>query len=171
MLSIIALIFAVVVGLFLFTVIFGAPYVPSRKKELKYALDELRPISEVDLVCDIGSGDGVVCLEVAKRGARAVGYEINPILVWISKFRLRKFKGLISIEMCNFWNVYFHKDTTVVYIFGESRDINKMFDKVQSESNRLNKTIDVISYGFMAANRKELKTIRAYHLYTVSPLQ
>jgi len=78
----IALVFAAVVAV-------GAPYVPSKRKDLVDAFDELYPISKNDLVLDIGSGDGIVLREVARRGGRAVGIEINPILVLISKWLSR----------------------------------------------------------------------------------
>jgi SAM-dependent methyltransferase len=36
------------------------------------------------LVVDLGSGDGRVVIEAARRGFRSVGYEINPLLVGVS---------------------------------------------------------------------------------------
>lgn len=81
----ILLVCAVVIGsillLFLATALTGAPYVPTQRKELDEAFDVLRPLRAKDTVLDIGSGDGVVLAAAAHRGARAIGYEINPWLV------------------------------------------------------------------------------------------
>ena len=38
-------------------------------------------VSEDDVVYDLGSGDGRILIAAARRGARAVGYEIDPALV------------------------------------------------------------------------------------------
>ena len=64
---------------------FGAPYVPSHRKDVKRLFDELTPVGEGDTVLDIGSGDGLVLREASRRGARAVGYEIHPLFVGISR--------------------------------------------------------------------------------------
>jgi spermidine synthase len=55
-----------------------------KKSILNLAFHELYQLTENDNFVDIGSGDGVVLREASKIGARAVGFEINPILVFIS---------------------------------------------------------------------------------------
>ncbi len=68
----------------------GAPYLPVRTRDLADAL-VLAEIGPEDVVVDLGSGDGKVLVAAAARGARVIGYELNPILVWISRYRLRRF--------------------------------------------------------------------------------
>ena len=70
----------------------GSPYVPSQKKYIFEAFTKLYKISKNDLLIDIGSGDGIVLRQAARLGAKAIGFEINPILVLISKI-LFSFKG------------------------------------------------------------------------------
>ena len=53
-------ILAVVVLILGFTAFFGAPYVPSRRKELKMLFDETYKLNPNDTLVDLGSGDGVV---------------------------------------------------------------------------------------------------------------
>jgi SAM-dependent methyltransferase len=43
-----------------------------------------------DYVVDLGSGDGRIVIEAAKRGATAVGIEYNPDLVKLSEFRAKE---------------------------------------------------------------------------------
>jgi len=50
---------------------------------------KLADLKPNDLVIDLGSGDGLFVIEAARRGAKAVGYEINPILVWWSRRKIR----------------------------------------------------------------------------------
>ncbi|MDB5186842.1 MAG: hypothetical protein JWM07_314 [Candidatus Saccharibacteria bacterium] len=163
------LLFAVVV-IFGFVVFRGAPYVPSRKKELAKAFDELYRLSAKDVLVDIGSGDGIVLREAAKRQARAIGYELNPVLVVISQMLSRR-QPLVETCLADFWFVRLPPETTVVYVFGESRDITKMAKKVADEAKRLKKTLAFISYGFVVPGQTPVKKVGAYYLYRFTPLQ
>lgn len=160
--------FAVIL-VFGFVVFRGAPYVPSQRKELAKAFDKLYPLSENDTLIDIGSGDGIVLREAARRHARAIGYELNPILVLISRLLSRR-QPLVSTYLADFWFVQLPPETTVIYVFGESRDIVKMAQKVADEANRLNKNLFLISYGFAVPGLNPVKKVAAYYLYRFTPL-
>ena len=69
----------ILVGFSAFT---GAPYVPSHRRDVARAFRELYSLDANDVLVDIGSGDGVVLRQASQRGARAVGYEIHPLLVF-----------------------------------------------------------------------------------------
>ena len=161
----------VLVLVFGFVVFRGAPYVPTRRRDLEKAFTEVYPLSDKDVVVDIGSGDGVVLRQAAQRGARAVGYELNPVLVLISRLISRNYGDRISIRLADFWFVSLPSDTTLVYTFGESRDIKKMYRKVVSEATRLQKPLFFMSYGFTVQNQQTIKSDGAIHLYRVDPLQ
>lgn len=160
-----------IVVVFLLTGLTGAPYVPSHRKEVRRAFAKLRPVSSNDMVLDIGSGDGVVLIEAARQGARAVGYEINPFLVAISRWRVRRYSQKVSVRLADFWLTRFPEDVTVVYTFGESRDIAKMYAKVQKEAATLGRSIDFVSYGFRIPDIEPRATLGAHILYEVTPLQ
>lgn len=161
---------AAIILLFGFVVFRGAPYVPSKKQGLETAFDELYPLSSGDVLVDIGSGDGVVLRAAAERGARAVGYELNPLLVLISRVLSRKYSN-VEIVLADFWHVNLPADTTVVYTFGESRDIAKMATKVQNEATRLERPLLFISYGFAVPGETPVKSTATHHLYRFEPLQ
>jgi len=72
------------------SVLFGAPFQPSSNKELREII-ELTKAKKKDRIADLGSGNGKIVIEFAKHGVEAHGYEINPLLVWISR---RKIKNL-----------------------------------------------------------------------------
>ncbi len=159
----------IVVILFGFVVFRGAPYVPSKRKEIAQAFTELYRLGADDLLVDIGSGDGIVLREAARHGARAVGYELNPILVLISRAISRKEKK-ISVFLADFWRIKLPAETTVVYTFGESRDIARMAKKVASEAERLGRPLTFISFGFMVPGQEPIKNVGAYYLYRYTPL-
>lgn len=157
----------VLVGFVAFT---GAPYVPSKRRDVERAFSELYPLDSADVVVDIGSGDGVVLREVSRRGATAIGYEIHPLLVLVSRF-VSRHDPKVSVRLANFWRTPLPKEVTAVYTFGDARDIKKMYAKVQQEATRLGKTIAFISYAFDVPGLAFDKTVGAHHLYMVKSLQ
>lgn len=161
----------IILLMFGLTALIGAPYVPSHRSAVRKAFSELRPIGKQDLVVDIGSGDGTVLKIVAERGARGFGVEINLILVMISRFRLRNYKHLVSIKTANLWHTKFPSETTVVYTFGESRDIKKMYQKAQVEATRLDRSLDFLSYGFEVPGVEATNAKHGFYLYRLQPLQ
>mmetsp|Transcript_13028 Transcript_13028/g.38803 ORF Transcript_13028/g.38803 Transcript_13028/m.38803 type:complete len:210 (+) Transcript_13028:234-863(+) len=66
------------------------PYVAANRAQLEL-LEAACRRHNVRSVCDLGSGDGVVCVELAKRlNIRAKGVELNPWLVWYSRLSARR---------------------------------------------------------------------------------
>ena len=164
------LIGVIVIICFGLVVFIGAPYVPSKKKDLEAVFTDLYKIGKNDLLVDIGSGDGVVLREAAARGAKAVGYEINPFLVIISNFLSRKYPSIV-VKCANFWQAKLPPETTIVYTFGDSRDIEKMAKKVTSEATRLGKPLYFLSLGFALKDQNEVGHSGPYFLYQINPLQ
>lgn len=158
------------VALLGFSVFFGAPYVPSRKRDVMRMFDELYQLSASDLVIDVGSGDGIILREVSRREAQAFGYEISPLLVGISKW-LSRGDARVTVSMANFWQAHFPEATTVVYAFSVERDGRRLTKKLQNEANRLNKTLTLICYGSPLPKTSAVRVFEAYHLYQFHPLQ
>ncbi len=168
--SLLLVILAVIVGVFVLTVIIGAPYVPSHRSDLDEAFSKLRPLTSSDVLLDLGGGDGVVCLEACKLGARSINYEINPILILISRFRLRQFKNRYRARMVNYLQAKISSDVTVIYVFSESRHIAGIYKKIQNEATQQQKSFDVISYGFEFPEVEYKKRSATHFLYRVEPL-
>ncbi len=161
----IALVMVVGLG---FTAFTGAPYVPSLRKDLEGDFLRIYEFGEKDLVIDLGSGDGKVLKLVAEKGAKAYGIELNPLLVWWSRWRCRR-ERRITIRCEDFFRAQFPEETTVVYVFGDSRDIEKIYRKVKSEAERLGRTISLISCAFEVPGRAAKKELGVYRLYEVTP--
>lgn len=162
-------IFCILVLAFGFVVFFGAPYVPSHKKEIRGAFTHLYAVSKDDTIIDIGSGDGVVLREAARLGATGVGYELNPILVAISK--VISPRKQTTVHLMNFWNAQLPLETTLVYMFGVTRDQSKFIAKMQAEATRLNHPLKVMTYGSGLDGQMEQKSYRGHRLYEIVPLQ
>uniref|UniRef100_A0A8C9J2Z4 ATP synthase subunit C lysine N-methyltransferase n=1 Tax=Panthera tigris altaica TaxID=74533 RepID=A0A8C9J2Z4_PANTA len=61
------------------------PFVPATTKQIANVVKMLH--CRRGSLVDIGSGDGRVVIAAAKEGFTAVGYELNPWLVWYSRYR------------------------------------------------------------------------------------
>lgn len=152
-----------------FVVFWGAPYVPSHRKEAQKALEVLSPLSKKDLLVDLGSGDGVILRLAALKGAKAIGYELNPLLVFFSRLLSRRFPT-VEIYTTNFWQRHLPEKTSVVYVFSVTRDVAKLEAKLQAEANHLAHPFRLVLYAMSLPTKKPTKTHRAHTLYTFTPL-
>lgn len=133
------------VGL-LFSAFKGAPYVPTSKKQLQKIFKSLK-IKKGNNFTELGSGDGRLVRYAAKEfGVRGVGIEINPLLVWWSRF-LSKRDGTSSHVSFIKKNVFHYslKDVDYLYIFLMPELIVKLLPKFKKE---LKKGVVIISHGF-----------------------
>ena len=153
--------------LFMFAAFTGAPYVPSSTSELEEAFTKLYKLSRKDLLIDLGSGDGVVLKMASRHGAQALGVEINPLLVLTTRMRLRKEKH-VRVVCKNFYKMDFPPETTVVYVFSDSRDIRKIAKLVQKQSAALGHPIYLISNAFEVPGLEIQKQHRAHYLYKIT---
>lgn len=82
----------------------GAIYDPSTHQQSALMVDlaEVRPGEKA---VDLGSGDGRVVIELARRGAEAHGFEVNPVLVAISRRNIARagLQGKAFIHLGSFW--------------------------------------------------------------------
>ncbi len=108
MTPIIVLAIVAVAGWLVFFVFFplgrGAIYDPSSAEETRL-MAELADTLPGEKAADLGSGDGRVVVALAKRGAEAHGYEVNPVLVLISRRHIREngLQGRAYIHWGSFW--------------------------------------------------------------------
>ena len=102
----------------------GAPFVASRRDKIRLMCD-LAGIRSGLRVVDLGSGDGAILFEAARRGADAIGLEINPFLVWFSRMRAKRL-GLCDKITILRQDFYSHPlgevDAVLVYLWPETMD-------------------------------------------------
>jgi hypothetical protein len=82
----------------------GAIYDPSSAAETQVMAD-MADVTPGEAAADLGSGDGRIVIALARKGAEAHGYEVNPILVAVSRRRIRQsgLSGKAFIHWGNFW--------------------------------------------------------------------
>jgi ubiquinone/menaquinone biosynthesis C-methylase UbiE len=97
--------FVLVIGVvFLFDIFLELPYVGTRRAKIKTIM-ELSKIQEGETLVDLGSGDGRLLVEAAKGGAHAIGYEINPFLVFVTIIhsKLRGVREEVKVYQSSLW--------------------------------------------------------------------
>lgn len=146
----------------------GAPYVPSHRRFVRLAFTKLYKLSSKDVVVDLGSGDGLVLRIAAEKASRAIGYELNPILVAISKV-LAWNNHRIETKIADFWLVDLPPETTVIYVFAVTRDITKLERKLQESVDLWGHSVSVVTYGAQLKNKQPVEILHAHSLYVFDP--
>lgn len=133
-----------------FPVLFGgAIYLPTKKKTSQKMI-ELLQIKPGEKALDIGSGDGRLVIAMARSGAIAHGYEINPFLVIISRFNIYNagLKNKAFVHWKNFWLEDF-SGFDIVTLFGIDFAMPKLEEKLKKE---LKNDARIASFAFAFPN-------------------
>lgn len=128
----------------------GAPYVPVRRPALKKAFDKLT-IGPSDVVIDLGAGDGGVLLEATRRGAKAIGYELSPIMwaiAWIRLLRLPR--ETRRVKWGNFYKQKLPSETTVVFVFLMPNNLPRLVQYLKTQ--KVPQAKYLMSYTFALPN-------------------
>ena len=131
--------------IFLISPITGALFVPTKIATVKHMI-KLANIKKGSKAADIGSGDGRIVVALAKAGAEAHGYEVNPVLVLASRQVLKRNKlhGKAFIHWQDFWRVDFSQ-YQVVTVYGLPSIMKRLETKLRRELKPGSK---VISHAF-----------------------
>ncbi|MCL4200836.1 50S ribosomal protein L11 methyltransferase [Patescibacteria group bacterium] len=155
----------IMAGFFLFlclAFVTGGPFVPSSKTSVM-AMVKLANLRSGQTVFDVGSGDGRVLMAAARQGAKAVGIEINPYLVWYTRFRAlwRPYKGKVTVLWQNLWTTDLSRaDVVFVYLIPW-----KMADLAAKLKKELKPGALVISNSFIFPGWKVVRKDTDHHVY------
>ena len=140
----------------------GAPFVPISKEKIERAI-ELVGLKPGQKIADLGSGDGRFLIACAKKGVRAVGFEINPFLVWRANLNIKKegLQNLAKAKLSNFWweNL---SDFDVIFVYGIGHIMKGLEKKLQKE---LKPGAKVVSFIFQFPNWQSKKEEKGIYIY------
>ncbi len=140
--------------------LFGAPYLPTLKPQVDVAL-KLAGLKKGEHLLELGSGDGKVIVAAAKQGLHVTAYELNPLLVLISRFRTRRYRRLVRIIWGDFWR-HPWPEAQAIFTFLLPRYMKKLDKKVMQYHS---KPVKLISFGFVIPDKKPAKTKNGVYLY------
>jgi hypothetical protein len=145
---------------FALVVFFGAPYLPTHKRQIEQALD-LTGLKPGQTVLDLGAGDGRLLKAAAERGLNAVGYELNPWLVLVCRLRLG---GRAKIIWNDFLRAEWPAGINAVYIFGSRPVMRRLSRKL----NSVPKPLRLVSYGFELPGHKPKRQSNGFYVYDLN---
>jgi methylase of polypeptide subunit release factors len=155
----------ILIFFFLRPLVRGAVFFPTLPESVKQMMEILKS-SIGDKVIDIGSGDGRILIAFAQKGIEAHGYEINPLLVFWSRYLIKK-AGLEKIAFVHwesFWKVNFSFYNTII-VYGIPYIMEKLKEKIQKESTKETK---IISNVYPFPNWKPVSKNKSLYLYKVN---
>ena len=161
--DVILIVFLVLImALLLSSITRGAPYVPTHHDAVEKVVG-VCGVKAGEKVLDLGSGDGRIVMAFARRSIEAHGYEINPILVFISRSKIKKdnLQGKAFIHWKSFWKADF-SDFDIITLFGITQIMPRLEQKLLSE---LRAGAKVVSYVFKFPNWQPVKKEGAIYLY------
>ncbi|HEY2004478.1 MAG TPA: class I SAM-dependent methyltransferase [Candidatus Saccharimonadia bacterium] len=138
----------------------GAPYVPILRRDSE-ALLSLADLKPGQTLIDLGSGDGRLLRAAAARGIRGIGYEINPIMIAISRLVCWRYRHLITIHLADFWQTKL-PPADVVYVFLLPKYMLKLD---QHLANQIHQPTRLISYAFEIPDKPSLIRTRNTFVY------
>ena len=145
---------------FSFVLLFGPPYVPTLSKQVETAM-KLVDLKPGETLLELGCGDGKVLVAAAARGWKAVGYELNPLLVIVSKWRTRHYRKLVKVKWGNFWRSNWPA-AQGIFVFILPRQMNKLDKKIMQSASR---PVKLVSFAFVIPDKKAAKESDSVYLY------
>lgn len=156
-LIIVALVLALCFGSVL---LFGAPYLPTLGPQVEIAL-RLSSLKKGQTMIELGCGDGKVLIAAAERGAKVVGYELNPLLWLLCWLRTRRYRKQVRVIWGDFWKKQWPQ-ADVIFAFLLPRYMEKLNKKViQSASN----PVKLVSFAFEIPDRPPTRYKGGVYLY------
>lgn len=150
-----------IVVLLTYSLVRGAPFAAIGKRRMENIFKLLN--KKGGRFVDIGSGDGRIVINAAKRGFDAYGIEINPLLVIIANVKIRKLKLVNAhILLTDFWKHDFSRYEYVT-VWGAPHMMSALERKLMNE---LKPGAKVVSNHFLFPNWKITKSLGDVHLYT-----
>ncbi|CAN5385420.1 hypothetical protein BH10PAT3_BH10PAT3_5110 [soil metagenome] len=156
----IILVTIVLVLIFSFVILFGAPFLPTLKKTSEDAF-ELLDLKPGDTLLELGSGDGRILRMAAERGIRGIGYELNPLLVLFSQISCFRYRKLVSFKCRNYWLIKL-PPCDGIYVFLLDKYMSKLDKKIMQE---VKLPVKLVSHAFKIPSRNPARKKNALFLY------
>jgi hypothetical protein len=152
---------AVVLTMFGLVVFVGPPYLPTLHTQIKSALD-LLDLKPGETLLELGSGDGRVLRVAAQRGLRAVGIEINPILVVVSYIVTWRYRKQVRIIWGSYWGRPWPR-ADGIFTFMLPKYMSRLDQRIQKW--RPDRRIRLASFAFTIPDREPQAMRDGVYLY------
>ncbi len=158
--SIVRILAFIIILAFGHVLLFGAPYLPTLKKQMEMALD-LLDLKPGQTVLELGCGDGRVLIAAAKRGLNAIGYELNPLLALIAWLRAWRWRGQVRVVWGNYWTANW-QPANGIFVFLLGKYMKKLDKKIVQYNH---KPVKLVSFAFKIPGKPIAKKQQGLYLY------
>lgn len=119
--------------LILYALVFGAPFAPVARNRIETMIKLLK-LKPGEKLVDLGSGDCRIVIAFAGLGVQSHGYEINPLLVAWSRYKIRKqgLENIAFIHFKDFWQTNLSSFKAVT-VFGIGHMMPRLEKKLKKE--------------------------------------
>jgi hypothetical protein len=156
-LVLVLVVFAILFGCVVFV---GPPYLPTMRKQTDAALD-LLDLKPGQTMLELGSGDGRVMLAAAKRGWKAVGIELNPLLVLFSVLVTWRYRKQVRVIWGSYWDKPWPR-SDAIFTFMLAKYMGRLDSRIEKWRPG---PIRLASFAFQIPNRQPLREAAGVYLY------
>jgi len=144
--------------------IIGVPFVPTKLSDA-IKMVEMANIKPGQTVIDLGSGAGRLLFLSAQKGAQAIGYELNPLLTFLTRLiiRLKGLKKQVKVINRSIYSADLSQ-ADVVLAFLMPEPMKKLAAKFTRE---LKPGAKVITYSFSWPNKEPSQKVGKIYVYEV----
>lgn len=140
-----------------------AIFFPSSKKMIKVVIN-FADIKQNDVFYDLGSGDGRILVEAAKKGIKVIGIEKNQLLNWFAKRKTKNFKNVEIIQDDIFKQKISEASIIVAYL--SQKVTERLQEKIEKEVKKGTRIIlidhEFIDWGPVRRKKVGFISIRLY---------
>ena len=155
-----SVLFLLILVCFAGVLLFGAPYLPTLKPQIRAAL-KLAELKPGQTLLELGCGDGRVMIEAAKQGINSVGYELNPLLAVLAWLRTRRYRKYVKIIWGDFWQKPW-PEHQAIFTFLLPRLMPKLDKKVMQSKH---KPVKLVSFAFTIPDKSTDRQTDGVYLY------
>ncbi len=117
---------------------------------------EFADIKKNDVLYDLGSGDGRILVEAAKKGIKVVGIEKNRLLNWLARRKTKNFKNVKIIQE----DIFKQKinDSSIITAYLSQKVTERLQEKIEKEVKKGTRII-LIDHEFLEWKPIKIKKI------------
>lgn len=146
--------------LFGLIVVFGPPYLPTKRRQIEAALD-LLDLEPGQTLLELGSGDGRVMRAAARRGLKVIGIELNPLLVAVSHILLWQYRRQVRVVWGNYFSAKWPQ-ADGIFTFMIQRQMSALDAHIKKHAR---KPVRLASFAFYIPGKTPVKKKHGVFLY------